>query len=254
MTRRRIYHTVTIGLSFFWSGALTSAFALEQKEIADVWPLGQRQQYIYSRDGVQLGEAWLEIKAVPKTSDRYEMINTIDLNVAADKGGDVPLKGTARAEVDAWGHPISYDLELVRRGVKLVHLTVLFNWPNADVTVVQADSVRRENHPFNEESLLLDYHFIGLYDLAFRLNPVNPQATFIRRNYFIPQLEYNVLSDFPVEGEELLTMEDGTEVPTVKVVLAAAGINVWLAPDGRLVRSLSMFDGVEARPGKTLSP
>ena len=110
-------------------------------------------------------------------------------------------------------------------------------------------------HPhYNEESRILDFVFIGPFDLAFRLEPVHPSAKKIRRNYFIPALEVNILTDFEIEYEEVLTLEDGSTVATLVLNLHALLTKVWLAPDGRVVKAFVPTERLEIRMGETVAP
>jgi hypothetical protein len=252
MIRPGIYHIAVLLLTLFWTGILTPALALEKKKIVDVWPVGQKQQYFYYLNGQLAGESWMEIREVPRTKDRYEMVNTIDVD-GVPFGSRMKITGQAIAELDPWGRPISYDLEL-KRPQGVTTLTAFFNHPIAELRIAQPDSVYETHPQYNEESLILDFVFIGPFDLAFRLDPVHPAAKSIRRNYFVPQLEVNVLTDYQIVHEEVLTLDDDTTVSTVKVDLHALLTHVWLDPDGRVVKAEVPSERLEIRLGETIAP
>jgi hypothetical protein len=251
ITQRTIYHTALLLLSVFclWPGAAT---ALEEKSLTDVFPVGQRQQYLYYTNGSLAGESWLTVEEVPKTRDRYVMHTTIDVD-GVPFGSRMKLKGFARAELDTWGRPISYESELVRPA-GTTRIETLFNYPLAEM-IIDVDGETRETVPrYHEDSRLLDFVFIAPFDIAFRLDPVHPSATKVRRNYFVPHLEVNVYTDFEVAFEETITLEDGTEVPTVKVTCIALLTNVWLDPKGRVVKAEVPSEALEIRFGETIEP
>ncbi len=257
------YHTPIRRLTLFSAAALSAtaaalvftngALALEERKIEEVWPVGQKQQYFYYANGNDAGESWLTIERIPRTRDRYLMMNTIDVD-GVPYGSSMKLKGHAIAELDAWGRPVSYDLELERpQGVTTINVTM--NFPYAEMQIEQPGAEPREISPrYNENSRLLDFVFIGPFDLAFRLQPVNPAVEKVRRNYFVPQLEVNVLTDFLVQYEETIQLLDGTEVPTVKLDLPALLTNVWLDPKGRVVKAEVPSERLVIHIGETVTP
>jgi hypothetical protein len=229
------------------------ASAIEQTKIDSVWKVGARQQYLYYVNGELAGESWMEIRLVPKTRDRYIMRNDVKID-ALHLGSPLKLRGYSEAELDPWGRPVSYDLELIRANGTTT-MNILFNFPGADLTIQSPGEEERFDNPrFNEESRLLDFVFIGPFDLAFRLDPVHPAAEKVRRNYFVPQLEVNILTDFLVKGEEIITMNDGTKVPTVYVEMGPLLTNVWLDPDGRVVKAVVPSENLEMRLGERVEP
>jgi hypothetical protein len=163
------------------------------------------------------------------------MTNTIDVD-GIPLGARMKVKGKSIAELDAYGRPIAYDLELTRANGTTT-MKVVMNYPFAEMNIVEPEKTREESPRYHEDSRLLDFVFIGPWDLAFRLDPINPSSIKARRNYFVPQLEVNVLTDFVVQQEDTITLLDGTVVPAVKVDVPALLTNVWLDPKGRVVKA-----------------
>jgi len=209
--------------------------ALEEKQITEVWPLDQRQQYLYYFGDKKGGESWVEITPVPRTRDRFLMTNTIEVD-GVPYGARMKLDGKSVAELDAFGRPVSYELEL-HRSSGTTTMSVVMNYPHAEMHIAEGDSTREESPRYHEDSRLLDFVFIGPWDLAFRLDPMHPASSKARRNYFVPQLEVNVMTDFIVQYEETLTLLDGTEMATVRVDVPSLLTNVWLDPKGRVVKA-----------------
>jgi len=252
MTQRTIYHSALALLSVFCFLVGSPASALEEKRLTDVFPVGQKQQYLYYLNGGLAGESWLTLEKVPKTRDRYVMNVTIDVD-GVPFGARMKLDGYLRAELDPWGRPVSYESEL-NRPAGTTRIEVLFNYPYAEMTI-DADGETRETIPqYHEDSRLLDFVFIAPFDVAFRLDPINPSASKVRRNYFVPHLEVNVYTDFMVEFEETVTLDDGTELPAVKVACPALLTDVWLDPKGRVVKAEVPSERLEVRFGETITP
>lgn len=180
------------------------------------------------------------------------MINTIEIDALAF-GSPLKIKGSARAELDPWGRPVAYHLELDRPQGRTT-MNVVLNYPTAEMEITEPDTFRVEAPRYNEESRLLDFVFIGPFDLVFRLDPINPSAERVRRNYFVPQLEVNILTDCVIQYEETVTTDAGEEVPTVMVQIPALLTEVWLDPEGRVVKAEVDSERLEIRPGKTEAP
>ncbi len=248
-----LYHTAVLLLSLFSLLGRPTADALEQKKVTDVWPIGQRQQYLYYLNGKLAGESWMEIREMPKTGGkRLEMINTIDVD-GHPFGAAMKVKGQSVAEINQLGRPVSYDLDLTRPD-GVTTMEVLFAYPDAQMHIISPKGERDEEARYHAESVIIDFIFIGPFDLAFRLDPVNPSATTVKRNYFVPQLEVNVYSDLYIEKEETVVMEDGTEQLAVHVRLPFVLTEVWQAPDGRIVKAVVPSEALEIRMGKTETP
>ena len=59
---------------------------------------------------------------------------------------------------------------------------------------------------------------------------------------------------YPTGGEEIITLPDGTEMPSVKLEMPAVLTNVWLGPDGRVVKAEVPTERLEIRLGETETP
>jgi len=250
---KRLYHTAFLLLTVFSWLLAGPAEALEQKKVTDVWPLGQRQQYLYYLNGELAGESWMEIREIPRSGGvRLEMVNTVDVD-GQPFGARMTVEGKSVAEIDEWGRPVSYELELERpQGFSTME--ALFAYPDVEMRIITPDGERETHARYHEESVFLDFVFIGPFDLAFLLDPVNPSATRMKRNYFVPQLEVNILTDLNVDGEEDITLDDGTTHHTVKVRIPAVLTDLWLGADGRVLKAIVASEQLEIRAGKTETP
>jgi hypothetical protein len=248
--KKTAYHITRALLSLFFLSAFAPVHALEKKGLVDVWPPGEKMQYLFYCKDTRIGEGWAEIREIPKARNRYELYHTVDVDGVAI-GCPIRVKGHFLAELDARGRPVEVSEEMNYVGAqRTIH--VIFNFPHAEMHI-ETPKVNKDDMAFyNEESVLLEFMFLGTYDLAFRLEPVNPSRGKLMRNFFVPAMRVNVLTDLFIQYEETLTMDDGTQVPTVRVNIPAVLTDLWVAPGGRVMKAWVESEQLEIRAGQRI--
>jgi hypothetical protein len=254
MTRAKIYHRVLAGLMVFYAAA-PEVVAVESKKLTDVWPVGQKQQYLYMYEGNVIGEQWMELRKIPRTEGRYELVNTIEVD-GVPYGSPWKSHGTSVCEMDEWGRPIGYECEVFGAGpdeVRRVRADI--NYPQVDFYTSQNGAEEEVySQAVGEDARLVDFIFLGPYDLALRLQPINPQHRVITRDWIVPNMSMAIGAQLDVLYEETIVTPDGTEYPTVRVDVMALLVDLWVAPDGKLVKAEIMNPPTTVFAGKTIPP
>jgi hypothetical protein len=257
MTGARIYHTVMCHLIVFVAScALAPALlAQESKKLLDVWPLGKTQQYIFMSGDDVIGEQWMELRKIPRTEGRYELVSTIDVD-GVPYGHPWKSWGESVCELDEWGRPVAYDCEVygpTEDDLRTVHAVV--NYPQVDFFLTtNGEEQPPYSQPLDESARLVDFIFLGPYDLAFRLQPFSPQARVIERDWIVPNMQMAVAAELDVLYEETIVTPDGTEYPTVRIDAPSLLLDLWVAPGGKLVKAEIASPPTTVYAGKTVLP
>lgn len=255
MTRPSIYHTVVLLLTLFCVLA-PAAGAVESKRLTDVWPVGKKQQFLYMYEGNVIGEQWVELREVPRSATpRYQLVNTIDVD-GVPYGSNWKSWGQSVCELDEWGRPIAYDMEVfgpASDNVRRVRAEV--NYPQVDFFISVNDGEETSySQPATPEARYVDLIFVGPYDLAFRLQPFTPQSTKLVRDWIVPNMNFAMQAEVDVLYEETVVLPDGTEYPTVRVASAPLLVDLWIAPGGKLVKAEIANPPTTVLAGKTIMP
>lgn len=255
MTRASIYHTAVLLLMVFCVFAPTAG-ATDAKRLTDVWPVGKKQQFLYMFDGNVIGEQWVELREIPRSATpRYELVNTIDVN-GVPYGSPWKSWGKSVCELDEWGRPIAYDMEVfgpTSENVRRVRAEV--NYPQVDIFVSVNDGEERSySQPVSERARYVDFIFVGPYDLAFRLQPFTPQTPVVTREWLVPNMNFTLNADAEVLYEETVTAADGIDYPTVRLSAPVLLVDLWVAPGGKLIKAEISNPPTTVLAGETVMP